>query len=103
MRRLPYYMEMNRMVHIILDGNEMQNKEGVHLYLKYKLNIKEYYGNNLDALWDALSTYNHSIKIVLIHSEQMLENLGNYGESIVSVFEDAARENSNIVFQVIED
>lgn len=88
------------MVHIILDGEKMEHKEGVHAYLKSKLNLKEYYGSNLDALWDALSNYNHPIKIDLIHHASMLKYLGNYGTSLTKVFEDAAKENPNIEFRI---
>ncbi|GGA91382.1 barstar family protein [Ornithinibacillus halotolerans] len=86
---------------VTLDGKTMQKKEDVHAYLKSKLNLPEYYGNNLDALWDVLSTLDDSMEIHFIHSKQMLECLGNYGTALLKVFEDAANENSNIKFRVI--
>ena len=86
------------MEHITLDGRKMQDKDAVHLYLKTVLHLDEYYGNNLDALCDALSTYHHPLEIRLIYREEMLEQLGSYGESIIKVFEDVAEENQRIVF-----
>lgn len=85
---------------IILDGNQMIHKENVHPYLKEKLNLTGYYGNNLDALWDALHTSSEPIEIELIHSDQLLHCLSNYGESLVKVFKDAAKENPNIKFNI---
>lgn len=87
------------MRHITLDGRKMQDKDTVHLYLKDVLHLDEYYGNNLDALWDALSTCHHPLEIHLIYREEMLDHLGSYGESIIKLFEDAAEENWRVVFR----
>lgn len=38
-----------------LDAQRMSNKEDAHMYLKYRMNFPEYYGENLDALYDVLS------------------------------------------------
>ncbi len=40
---------------IILDGNEMLNRQELHRYLKKQFHLSEFYGENLDALWDELS------------------------------------------------
>lgn len=90
------------MIELILDGSNMKNKEAVHGYIKYKLNTKEYYGSNLDALWDILSTYSQPVKISLTNKDRLIENLGNYGKSIIEVFQDAEKENTNIKFEIIE-
>ncbi|MCM3740960.1 barstar family protein [Oceanobacillus luteolus] len=86
------------MKYITLNGKEMLTKEDVHPYLKDKLSIKEYYGNNLDALWDVLSTYNKVLQIELLHHDDLLENLGEYAQAIVQLFHDATEENPNIKF-----
>lgn len=83
---------------MILDGKYMKSKELVHLYIKYQLNAKEYYGNNLDALWDVLSTYSQRTEITLLNKDKLIGNMGDYGESIIKVFEDVAEENPNIIF-----
>lgn len=88
------------MVKVILDGKRMKTKETVHLYIKNVLNSKEYYGNNLDALYDVLSTYNQPIEIILINEDILMENLGDYGKSLVKLFEDVEEENANIEFEI---
>lgn len=88
------------MKYITLNGKEMLTKEDVHPYLKDKLSIKEYYGNNLDALWDVLSTYNKVLQIELLHHDDLLENLGEYGQAIVQLFHDATEENPRIEFKI---
>ena len=39
---------------IIIDAQDMPNKDSLHLVLKEALNLPDYYGRNLDALWDGL-------------------------------------------------
>ncbi len=40
---------------IFVDGKDFENKEGLHDTLKDKLDFPDYYGKNLDALWDCLT------------------------------------------------
>ena len=45
------------MKYVLLDGNKMTSKETVHAYLASMINFPNYYGNNLDALWDVFNHY----------------------------------------------
>lgn len=87
---------------IILDGCSMTSKSAAHKYIKELMNFPEYYGENLDALWDLLSTYSEIISIYLINEEAFDENLGEYGKLLLGVFQEAAYENDNIHFAVIK-
>lgn len=86
---------------VILDGKDMNSREMTHTYLKRKLKLSGYYGANLDALWDILSTYSQPIVIELENEEKLIESLGDYGKSIIQVFEDAEEENGNIKFRLV--
>ena len=81
------------MTEIRLNGREMVDRVATHAYLKQKLALPEYYGNNLDALWDCLSTDFSLKKIVIIEPENIIENLGSYGELLLNVFNQVAEEN----------
>ncbi len=84
------------MKEIRLNGAVMVNKAAVHAYLKRKLALPRHYGNNLDALWDCLST-DFSPKVVTIrHPEAIIKNLGSYGEALIQLFQEAAAVNENI-------
>ena len=85
----------------ILNGKRMRYNKSAHDYLKRKLHFPDYYGNNLDALWDLLTTISEPIEIILLNSETLYENLGDYGRELVKVFEDAMDENANIIFREI--
>lgn len=87
---------------VILNGKYMKSKRLVHLYIKFKLDSNEYIGNNLDALWDVLSTYSQPLKVGLVNKDKLIENLGEYGLSLIQVFEDAVEENKNIEFEILQ-
>ena len=86
---------------VIIDGTKIQGKDTVHSYLKEQLNLQAYYGNNLDALWDALTTHDEPLEIEFIHHEQMMVQLGNDGKAVLQVFEEAAEENRKILFRLV--
>lgn len=87
---------------IFLDGNKMTSKCEAHKYIKEVLNFPDYYGENLDALWDMLSVNSEMVSIFLLHEEELYENLGEYGKLIVELFHEAADSNSTIQFFVIK-
>lgn len=89
------------MIQIELNGKNMKTREETHKYLKEKLNLPEYYGENLDALWDILSTYSKPIKISFINKDELIKNLEDYGYALISVFQDVEEENTNIKFEII--
>lgn len=89
------------MIEIILDGKKMKTREKAHLHIKDQLISPEYHGNNLDALWDVISSYDMKINIELINKRCLMENLGDYGQSIIDVLEDGEKENSNINFSCL--
>lgn len=84
------------MMRLSLSGKKMINKTLTHEYLKWKLEAPDYYGGNLDALWDILSTWDREIEISLTNTVELLENLGEYGEALIQVFIDAEEENDKI-------
>jgi len=86
------------MVKYILDGSKMLSRETAHDELQRALSLPEYYGRNLDALWDCVSAIEG--EIVLQHSGIMLASLGLYGKKIVTVFEEAAEHSSGIRFSM---
>ena len=88
---------------IILDGALMTDRTAVHDLLAEKFGFPDYYGRNLDALYDLLSTYSRKVNVTLIHESQMYESLGNYGKSLVSTLRDAAAANINLMLSISDE
>lgn len=81
---------------IILDGTKMGNRKIIHAYLKEQLELPDYYGENLDALWDLLSTESRKLEIIITDCEAVIDGLGEYGERIIETITEAADENKNL-------
>ena len=84
------------MKQIHLDGAKMIDKTAVHAYLKKELELPAHYGENLDALWDCLSTDFSGKKITIDRSDLAAAQLGAYGASLLQLFRDVAAENPHI-------
>ncbi len=79
-----------------LNGILMNTPEIAHAYLKRRLRLPGYYGHNLDALWDILSTDSRPRQVQLINRDAMLAALGQYGRSLIGVFVEAAAVNPRL-------
>lgn len=79
---------------IILDGRHMTSVQAAHTYIEEKLEIHDYYGKNLDALWDALTSIGTGTKLEIIHFDSVKASLGIYAEKLQQVLIDAADENT---------
>lgn len=79
---------------LIIDGRRCKNKEKTHEYLAKKKGFPPYYGKNLDALADVLSTYDKNTLIKVKYSASILKNLGEYGEIMLNIFKTAAEKGT---------
>ena len=82
----------------IVDGKKIRNKRALHLLLKKDLKLSDYYGNNLDALWDEISSSIREREIIVKNQEDLIENLGEYGKRFMTVLYDLDKSISNFVF-----
>lgn len=45
-------------------------------------------------------SYSSKIEIRLINKESLIANLEDYGYALIDVFEDASKENKNVIFEI---
>lgn len=78
----------------LLDFSNITTKEDVQEFIYDVLNFPEYYGKNLDALYDCLTDMSKcSITLTGI---DVLYDMGDYGKKLIKVFQNAAKDNENI-------
>ena len=86
---------------VVIDGKKMKDKQTLHAYLKEQCKFPEYYGNNLDALYDVLTDRSEPLEIKVEHAEELKEILCGYGEATIETLEDAAASSKNITLEII--
>lgn len=85
---------------VIIDGRKITDKVILHKYLKEQCGFPEYYGNNLDALYDVLTERSEPLEIKVEYAEELKEILCGYGEAFIETLQDAAAENERITVEI---
>ncbi len=88
------------MQELTLDITPFEEKVSLHRYLKERLDLPFYYGANLDALYDELSSITEPTRVTLIYSTSPRGRMIEYTPRLLRVFDDAARENYNLTLVI---
>lgn len=84
---LKNYTDMKK---ITLDFENISNKEEMHKYLAEKFEFPDYYGGNLDALFECLTDIAEPTAVNIINA------INDYDEQIINVITSAEEENDNL-------
>ncbi len=84
------------MTEIVLDGLEVRGAEDVHALFVRELALPDWYGRNLDALFDCLTDFRGEATIRLLHREELEARLGGRGPALSALLRRAAEENPHI-------
>ena len=79
---------------ITLDIERMRSLPMLHKYLHTALALPEYYGANLDALFDCLTELAEPTELVVPRQVADEAYLGWYGQQFLQMLQDAAEENT---------
>ena len=73
---------------ITIDVTGATTKDQVHDIIKESLSFPEYYGKNLDALHDLISTLyiKDRVEFELIGFNKLPEDISDFGKKIVTIF-----------------
>ena len=83
-------------MNLILDGEKIYSKDELHKLMESVLDFPEWYGRNLDALYDCLADLTEDVDIQLQNVEAFYRNLGAYADKVLWVLKDAEQTNLNI-------
>lgn len=85
---------------VVLDGSRMTDRESLWDYVKEVLFLPDYFGRNLDALYDVLTEHRAPLTVKLINREQMEAALGRYGRSLVETLAEVGEANGYLDIQI---
>ena len=80
---------------VILDETTAPTKEALHQHLARELNFPDWYGSNLDALFDCLTSLSEEVSLSL-DEVTLAEALGPYAQRVKKVLTRAAEKNPKL-------
>ncbi len=89
------------MKNIVIDFSLCKYPMDLHKEIKKKLELPEWYGNNLDALWDMLTGFIETpinITVIFKPYTAAAEGLKENVLKIIETFKEANEEDEEIVF-----
>lgn len=98
MRVLNCFMENRDMKEIVLDCASVTDPEAFHDILVETLVLPQWYGTNLDALYDCLTAITEQTEVKLLNFGQLGEQYAGFA----TVFRDAADANPRIRIEIVE-
>lgn len=84
------------MKRIELDIRRIATVRALHIYLQFMLDLPEYYGRNLDALYDCLRDIDEETELCVLEGGEASEEMAAYAPKLWRVFEDAQQENEKL-------
>ncbi len=81
---------------IIIDGLKIKSRGELHSAHRVALGFPEYYGNNLDALYDCLTDLFEDSRIVIKNYGALKDSLGAYAFAYRRTVCDAASRNEHL-------
>ena len=89
------------MNYIILDFNGIKSLWTLHEYFKEVFNLPDYYGHNMDALWDCLDcSFEFPTTIVLKNIEKIPSEMNEATEIMLKFVGDLQRDNEKVTVQI---
>ena len=85
---------------VILDCDNILQKEQAHSYLAQMLDFPDYYGKNLDALFDCLTEMSECT--IVLKEIDALSRTDCYGTKVLKVLEEAGQANPRLRLEVQE-
>ena len=90
-------------MYAVIDGAEIMTRDELHDALARQLALPDWYGRNLDALFDCLTDLHEPTDVVVRHSDELFAHLGVYADVFQTVLADAEGENLHLHLTIEEE
>ena len=85
---------------VLLDGDNIKTVSDIHKEFGKVISLPDYYGENLDALYDVLTDVKEELGVIVIKNKLLKNKLGKNWENFLLLMEDLNEEISNFYFLV---
>ena len=85
-------------MNVVLNCENLAQRKQAHQYLAHILDFPDYYGKNLDALFDCLTELGDCT--LILEGGADLSRNGGYGAKVLKVLEEAALSNPRLKLEV---
>ena len=87
----------------IIDLDGVGTEEELQERLEESLPLPDYYGDNLDALYDVLTEYGEGWHIIIVNRDTVDEDMKPYVEDLIDTIEDASAVAADLTVEYDED
>lgn len=84
-----------------LHPDDLGGREQIHDFFQKGLALPEWYGRNLDALFDVLTDLSEETRVVVHLPDAREESEDPYVRLLLCVLRDASRENDRLTWEVL--
>ena len=82
---------------VIIDGRKIDSAEQLYRAFGEQMELPAYFGNNLDALYDVLTTFSRSLEVRVWNEPMLDQKLGPCAVRLRRMLQDAAGNNRRLV------
>lgn len=86
---------------ITIDGEILTTKESIHQHIKTTLSFPDFYGMNLDALYDMLISEDRETAISIMNEGKLVNNIGEYWDRLLDTLKDISLHNPKITITIV--
>ena len=84
----------------IIDLSGVSTEEDVQERLSESLPLPDYYGGNLDALYDVLTEYGDGWHVIVMNTDDVDDDVRQYIDDMLEVFEEASAVVDDLTVEV---
>ena len=86
---------------VVLDFSGIKTLWNLHEYFKDTFHLPDYYGHNMDALWDCLYySFEFPTTIILKNIEKLTSEMNEAVQTMLELFEDLQREDEKVTVRI---